>query len=87
MSNTKLTMTEKVEAKFDPSNPFHLALKKHGEDIYLQVIERATDAQKEAIVNSAPIVDIVADVKSRALEMFANDNLMKGIHLEHAMGL
>lgn len=87
MSSQKLTMTEKVEANFDPSNPFHLALKKHGEDIYLQVIERATDAQKEAIANSAPIVDIVADVKARALEIFANENLMKGIHLEHAMGL
>lgn len=87
MSITKLTMTQKVEANFDPSNPFHQALKKHGEDIYLQVIERATHAQKEAIANSAPIVDIVADVKSRALEIFANDNLMKGMHLEHAMGL
>lgn len=80
-------MAQKVEENFDPSNPFHQALKKHGEDIYLQVIERATGAQKEAIANSAPIVDIVADVKSRALEIFANDNLMKGMHLEHAMGL
>jgi hypothetical protein len=87
MSITKLTMAQKVEANFDPSNPFHQALKKHGEDIYLQVIERATEAQKEAIANSAPIVDIVADVKARALEIFANKNIMKGIHLEHAIGL
>jgi hypothetical protein len=80
-------MTQKVEANFDPSNPFHQAMKKHGEAIYLEVIDRATESQNEAIANSAPIFDIVAEVKARALEMFDNENLMKGMHLEHAIGL
>ncbi|MBK5417735.1 hypothetical protein [Pseudomonas sp. TH31] len=86
MSQT-LSMTKQVESNFDSSNPFHLAIKKHGEHIYLQVIERATAEHQESITNGHPIVDIANAVKQRALEMFSNDNLMKGMRIEQDLGL
>lgn len=72
---------------FDPANPFHVALKKHGEYNYVRVIERATEYQREAIANGQPIVDIAEAVKQKALEIFADERLMRGMKLEEDLGL
>jgi uncharacterized protein YdbL (DUF1318 family) len=80
-------MSQQAESNFDSSNPFHQAIKTHGEHIYLQVIERATAYQQEAIANEAPINDIANAVKQKALEMFADENFMKGMRLEEDLGL
>jgi hypothetical protein len=72
---------------FDTSNPFHVALKKHGDYNYLRVIERATEYQREAIANGQPVVDIAEAVKQKALEIFADERLMRGMKLEEDLGL
>lgn len=80
-------MTEQIESNLVSENPFHQAIEKHGEHIYLRVVERATTAQQESIANGTPIVDIANKVKKIALEMFADVNLMKGMRLEQDLGL
>lgn len=72
---------------FNPNNPFHVALKKHGEYNYSRVIERATESQKVAIESGQPIVDIAAAVKQKALEIFADERQMRGMRLEEDLGL
>ncbi len=72
---------------FNPNNPFHVALKKHGEYNYSRVIERATESQKVAIESGQPIVDIAAAVKQKALEIFADERYMRGMQLEEDLGL
>jgi hypothetical protein len=72
---------------FNPNNPFHVALKTHGEYNYTRVIERATEYQREAISRGEPIVDIAAAVKQKALEMFADERLMRGMKLEEDLGM
>lgn len=72
---------------FNPNNPFHVALKKHGEYNYTRVIERATEYQREAIANGLPIVDIAEEVKQKALELFADERQMRGMKLEEDLGL
>ncbi|MBD8614092.1 hypothetical protein IFT69_10210 [Pseudomonas putida] len=78
---------EKALEKFNPDNPFHVALKAHGEYNYTRIIERATEYQHEAIANSHPIVDIAEAVKQKALEMFADERYMRGLKLEEDLGL
>lgn len=80
-------MTEQIESNFVSESPFHQAIEKHGQHIYLRVVERATTAQQEAIANGTPVVDIANKVKKIALEMFADENLMKGMRLEQDLGL
>lgn len=77
----------KALENFDPANPFHVALKKHGEYNYVRVIERATEYQREAIANGQPIVDIAEAVKQKALELFADERQMRGMKLEEDLGL
>lgn len=72
---------------FDPANPFHVALKKHGEYNYIRVIERATEYQREAIANGQPIVDIAEAIKQKAQELFADERQMRGMKLEEDLGL
>lgn len=72
---------------FNPNNPFHVALKKHGEYNYNRVIERATEHQRDAITAGMPIVDIAKSVKQEALEIFADERLMRGMQLEEELGL
>ncbi|MBT0622512.1 hypothetical protein KIH32_01230 [Pseudomonas fluorescens] len=80
-------MTKQFESNLVSVNPFHLAIEKHGEHIYLRVVERATTAQQEAIANGTPVVVIANKVKKIALEMFADANLMSGMRLEQDLGL
>lgn len=77
----------KALENFDPANPFHVALKKHGEYNYVRVIERATEYQSEAIANGQPIVDIADAVKRKALELFADERRMRGMKLEEDLGI
>lgn len=77
----------KALENFDPANPFHVALKKHGEYNYVRVIERATEYQREAIANGQPIVDISEAIKQKALELFADERQMRGMKLEEDLGL
>lgn len=72
---------------FNPNNPFHVALEKHGEYNYNRVIERATEHQHNAISAGMPIIDIAQAVKQKALEIFADDRLMRGMRLEEELGL
>jgi len=72
---------------FNPGNPFHVALRKYGEYNYNRVIERATEHQHDAIKAGMPIVDIARLVKQKALEMFADERLMRGMQLEEELGL
>ncbi|POA83681.1 hypothetical protein C1882_18200 [Pseudomonas sp. FW305-E2] len=72
---------------FDPTNPFHQALQKHGESVYLRVIERATQHQHFAIVNGKPITDIAEAVRKKALEILADENIIKGMKLEDDLGI
>lgn len=72
---------------FNPDNPFHVALKKHGEYNYSRVIERATESQQVAIANGQPITEIAEAVKQRALEIFADERYMRGMKLEEDLGL
>lgn len=78
---------ESAVENFDPNNPFHQALQKHGESVYLRVIERATQHQHFAIVNGKPITEIAEAVKQKALELFADENLIKGMKLEDDLGI
>jgi len=77
----------KALENFDPANPFHVALKKHGEYNYVRVIELATEYQSEAIANGQPIVDIADAVKRKALELFADERRMRGMKLEEDLGI
>lgn len=77
----------KALENFNPDNPFHVALKKHGEYNYTRVIERATEYQREAIANGHQIVDIAEAVKQKALEIFADERYMRGMKLEEDLGL
>lgn len=77
----------KALENFDPSNPFHVALKKHGEYNYVRVIERATDFQREAIGSGQPVTEFAEAVKQKALEIFADERLMRGMKLEEELGL
>jgi hypothetical protein len=72
---------------FDPSNPFHVALKKYGEYNYVRVIERASDYHRELIANGQPVVNIAESVRQKALEYFADDRYMRGMQLEEDLGL
>lgn len=78
---------ESAVVNFDPTNPFHKALQQHGESVYLRVIERATQHQHFAIVNGKPITDIAEAVRQKALEIFADENLIKGMKLEDDLGI
>lgn len=77
----------KALENFNPDNPFHVALKKHGEYNYSRVIERATESQQVAIANGQPITEIAEAVKQRALEIFADERYMRGMKLEEDLGL
>ena len=77
----------KALENFNPDNPFHVALKKHGEYNYSRVIERATESQQVAIANGQPITEIAEAVKQRALEIFADERQMRGMKLEEDLGL
>ena len=83
----EFSLSRQVELNFDSSNPFHHAIKKYGESIYLQIIERATAQQQEDIASEMSITEIANVVKQKSLEMFADENLMNGIRLEQDLGL
>lgn len=77
----------KALENFDAENPFHVALKKHGEYNYARVIERATEYQREAIDNGQPITEFADAVKKKVLEIFADERLMRGMKLEEDLGI
>lgn len=77
----------KALENFNPGNPFHVALRKHGEYNYNRVIERATESQKIEIASGKSIVDIAEAVKQKALEIFADERYMRGMKLEEDLGL
>lgn len=83
----ELLLSRQVELNFDSNNPFHHAIKRYGESIYLQIIERATAQQQGEIASEVPITEIANAVKQKSLEMFADENLMNGILLEQDLGL
>lgn len=83
----EFSLSRQVELNFDSNNPFHHAIKKYGESIYLQIIERATAQQQEDIASEIPITEMANAVKQKSLEMFADENLMNGIRLEQDLGL
>ena len=72
---------------FNPDNPFHVALKKHGKYNYDRVIERATILQIDEIAKGQPISGIAEAVRLKALEIFADERLMRGMKLEEDLGL
>lgn len=82
-----ISLSQQVELNFDSNNPFHHAIQKYGESIYLQVIDRATAQQQEKIANEVPIIEIAHAVKQNSLEIFGDENLMNGIRLEQDLGL
>lgn len=84
---TMESAVKKALENFNPSNPFHIALQKYGEHTYSRVIEMATESQRFAIAEGHPIVEIAEAVRSKALEIFADDRRMRGMKLEDELGL
>jgi hypothetical protein len=85
-------MTEKTSMKlldidFNPHNAFHQIVKEIGYDRYVRIIEMATLEQAESIQKCLPIAQISRNVRNRALELFANKNLLSGMRLEDELGL
>lgn len=79
---------ESAVENFDPNNPFHQALKKHGESLYFRVIERATQDQHHAIHHGSKTITQIAEaVRVKALEIFDNESIMKGMRIEDDIGL
>ncbi|MCS4061731.1 hypothetical protein [Pseudomonas putida] len=84
---TMETAVAKALENFNPDNPFHIALKKYGEHSYNRVIEMATESQRFAIAEGHPIVEIAEAVRTKALEIFADERKMRGMRLEDELGL
>ncbi|WP_152606227.1 hypothetical protein [Pseudomonas plecoglossicida] len=84
---TMESAVKKALENFNPSNPFHIALQKYGEHTYNRVIEMATESQRFAIAEGHPIVEIAEAVRSKALEIFADERRMRGMKLEDELGL
>lgn len=78
---------KKTLEDFNPANPFHVALKEHGEYNYNRVIELATQSQQQEISNGRSIVEIAEAVRQKALELFADERYMRGMKLEEDLGL
>jgi len=84
---TMKSAVAKALENFNPDNVFHVALKKYGEHTYNRVIELATESQRFAIAEGHPIVEIAEAVRTRALEIFADERKMRGMRLEDELGL
>lgn len=84
---TMESAVKKALENFNPDNQFHVALKKYGEHTYNRVIEMATESQRFAIAEGHPIVEIAEAVRTRALEIFADERKMRGMRLEDELGL